>query len=190
MALRGGRGALAEWLGTGLQNPVHRFDSGTRLLNLSARRLWRGSVAPRAAREQPLQLEQRVVERDVCRAAIVAAQGAAVGEGTRQRRAAGKADECHPDSERRVWARNADGRSARAAHAKRRTHAKSHRRSVAAPSDATPIAQSSPPSPQARSTCRRSRSISLRSPCTCSDRSSRSRTPSQLPSAKRVKARL
>ena len=26
------RGALAEWLGTGLQNPVHRFDSGRRLL--------------------------------------------------------------------------------------------------------------------------------------------------------------
>jgi hypothetical protein len=25
-------GALAEWLGTGLQNPVHRFDSGRRLL--------------------------------------------------------------------------------------------------------------------------------------------------------------
>jgi hypothetical protein len=24
-------GALAEWLGTGLQNPVHRFDSGRRL---------------------------------------------------------------------------------------------------------------------------------------------------------------
>ena len=24
-------GALAEWLGKGLQNPVHRFDSGTRL---------------------------------------------------------------------------------------------------------------------------------------------------------------
>jgi hypothetical protein len=25
------RGALAEWLGTGLQNLVHRFDSGRRL---------------------------------------------------------------------------------------------------------------------------------------------------------------
>lgn len=25
------RGALAEWLGTGLQNPVRRFDSGRRL---------------------------------------------------------------------------------------------------------------------------------------------------------------
>lgn len=26
------RGALAEWLGMGLQNPVLRFDSGRRLL--------------------------------------------------------------------------------------------------------------------------------------------------------------
>ena len=29
----GPAGALAEWLGTGLQNPVHRFDSGRRLLS-------------------------------------------------------------------------------------------------------------------------------------------------------------
>jgi hypothetical protein len=31
-----GRGALAEWLGTGLQNPVHRFDSGRRLASFQA----------------------------------------------------------------------------------------------------------------------------------------------------------
>ena len=34
-------GALAEWLGTGLQNPVHRFDSGRRLSALlSGNPLW------------------------------------------------------------------------------------------------------------------------------------------------------
>jgi hypothetical protein len=27
----GSRGAVAEWLGRGLQSPVHRFDSGPRL---------------------------------------------------------------------------------------------------------------------------------------------------------------
>ena len=26
------RGDVAEWLGTGLQNPLHRFNSGRRLL--------------------------------------------------------------------------------------------------------------------------------------------------------------
>src|SRR5438128_434651 len=29
------RGALAEWLGMGLQNPVHQFDSGRRLFSVT-----------------------------------------------------------------------------------------------------------------------------------------------------------
>jgi hypothetical protein len=55
-------GALAEWLGMGLQNPVHRFDSGRRLLarlpgilldewdpGLTARRLVLRSTPPETA---------------------------------------------------------------------------------------------------------------------------------------------
>lgn len=34
------RGALAEWLGKGLQNPVHRFKSGTRLHVIYLRGWW------------------------------------------------------------------------------------------------------------------------------------------------------
>ena len=41
-------GALAEWLGTGLQNPVHRFDSGRRLW-LSGRRHCTFEKSSRAA---------------------------------------------------------------------------------------------------------------------------------------------
>ena len=29
------RGAIAEWLGTGLQNLLHRFDSGSRLQSIA-----------------------------------------------------------------------------------------------------------------------------------------------------------
>ena len=45
-------------------------------------------------------------------------------------------------------------------------------------------------SPQFRSASFRSRLISFRRPCSCSERSSSSRTPSHLPSARRAKARL
>ena len=47
------RGDVAEWLGTGLQNPLHRFNSGRRLLispqmiHLMFRYLLRGDSRPR-----------------------------------------------------------------------------------------------------------------------------------------------
>jgi hypothetical protein len=46
------RGALAEWLGTGLQNLVHRFDSGRRLRASSSQNLpaSRGFGLPRPSR--------------------------------------------------------------------------------------------------------------------------------------------
>jgi hypothetical protein len=36
---------LAEWLGTGLQNPVHRFDSGRRLFSRPRIRIGRKLLA-------------------------------------------------------------------------------------------------------------------------------------------------
>src|SRR3954469_15434677 len=46
------RGALAEWLGMGLQNPVHRFDSGRRLLDARLATSFGGRAGNRAGRRR------------------------------------------------------------------------------------------------------------------------------------------